>query len=59
MAIYPACYTQVALLKAKKAFVIISIKYLDFANIFFEKSAIVLMKYISINNYIIYLKNGK
>ena len=39
--------------------IIISIKYLDFTNIFKFKSIIKLLKYISINNYSIERVNNK
>lgn len=48
-----------ALLKAEKDFVIILAKYLDVVNMFFEKLAVILSKYININTYIINLKKSK
>lgn len=44
---------------ANKAFVTILTKYSDFANIFSEKYAIVLLKYTKINTYAIDLKKDK
>lgn len=47
------------MLKAKKTFFTILIKYLDFTNIFSEKFAMVLPKYTKINKYDIDLKENK
>ena len=55
--IYIAQKAQIALFIIKK--IIILTKYAYFANIFFEKSAIVMLKRIDINKYAINSVNGK
>lgn len=44
--IYLACKSQITLLNANKALIIISIEYSDFAKDFFEKSITLLLKYL-------------
>ena len=57
MTIYLAKKAQLALLLAKKVTVLI--KYLDFADVFLEKSANVLSERIGVNEHAIELKEGK
>lgn len=59
MIVYPSCQAQIASLKAKDTFVTVPAKYLDFANVFFEKLATMLLEHIEINNYSINLEVGK
>ena len=55
--IHLARKAQMALLLAKK--VIVSVKYLDFANIFLEKLANVLLEQIRVNKHVIKLEKSK
>ena len=50
---------QIALLKAKETSVSIPAEYLDFANVFSKKLAVVLLEYTKINTHAIDLKKGK
>lgn len=59
MLLYLARKAQIPTLIVEKAFIIISIKYLDFVDIFFKESTIVLSEYTKINTYAIALKEGK
>ena len=55
--IYPARKAQIALLLAEKIAVLA--KYSDFANIFLEKSANILLEQTEVNKYTIELEEGK
>lgn len=59
MAIYSARQAQIASLKVRDALVTVPAEYLDFANIFSEKLAVVLLGHIEINNHAINLEKGK
>lgn len=58
MTIYPFQIIQIALLIANKAFIIISKKYSNFANIFLLESITKLSKYTGINIHLIELINN-
>ncbi len=51
--VYPLKNTQIAYLKPDKAFIELSSKYADFANVFLSKLTMKLRKYIDINNHTI------
>lgn len=53
------CKVQITALIADKAFVHVPIKYLNFPNIFFKESAMVLPEHTKINTYVIDLKKDK
>ena len=57
MSIYPVRKTQLALLLTKK--VIMPIKYLDFSDVFLEKSANILLERTGANKHAIKLEKGK
>ena len=59
MTIYLKRKAQIALLKAIKALVSVPAEYLDFANVFSEKLAAVLLEHTKINTYAIDLEEGK
>ena len=59
MAIYLACQAQIALLKTEEAPVTVPEEYLDYADIFSEKLAIILPEYTKINSHTINLEEGK
>lgn len=59
IAIHIICQAQIVLLKAKKAPIIIPEEYLDYANVFSEKLATMLLEYSEINIHAINLKKGK
>ena len=59
MIIHPKRKAQITLLKAKKTFVSVPIKYLDFANVFSEELAAMLLEYIKINTNTIDLEKNK
>lgn len=54
---HPAWEAQITLMVVKKATVLI--KYLDYSNVFSEKSAAKLPKQTDINKYVIKLESGK
>ena len=49
--VYPCSRVQISILIANKAFILISTKYSDFADVFSSKLAFKLFKYININNH--------
>ena len=57
MSIYLAWQAQITLLLTKK--VGVHKKYSDFSDVFFKKSAIVMLKYLDINEHVIDLEPGK
>ena len=59
MAIHPSRLAQIASLKAEEAPVTVLAKYLDYANVFFEKLAVVLSEHTEINTHAIKLEEGK
>lgn len=59
MKVYLDCKVQIAVLIADKAPVIVPAEYLDFADVIFKKSAVVLLEHIEINSHAINLDEGK
>lgn len=57
--IYPLRKACIIALKQKKALTIVSIKYSDFLDFYSEKKALVLLKWIDLNKYIIKLEDDK
>lgn len=57
--IHPSCHTQITLLKANKAFIIILSKYIDFVDIFSLNFTAKLPEYIKINNLLINQVDGQ
>lgn len=59
MPINLVCKAQIAILIANEAPVTILAEYLDFIDIFFKKSAVILSEYTKINTYTMDLEKGK
>lgn len=59
MTIYLKCKAQITLLKAKKALIFVLTEYLDFADVFSEKLAVVLLEHTESNTHAINLEEGK
>lgn len=59
MKVHPDYKFYITALIADKVPVTILVEYLDFVDIFFKKSAVVLLKYIEINTYTIDLEEDK
>lgn len=59
MPIYLTHKAAIAALIINKILITIPVKYSDFGNVFFKKSAILLLEYTKINIYIIELEKSK
>lgn len=59
MNVYLDCKVQIAALIADKALITISVEYSDFANVFFKKSATILLEYTKMNTHTIDLGKYK